>query len=119
MHPCKAAAVIAFLVVSTVSQRLDKPPLQQDLNNLKQGFLSNLTPVESTRTAYKTGYIPADCKAIVQREKFNVADIKTWNVKYDDVSLLTVALLSFTSLLTAVVLYTVGCLLSSEEQRDT
>ncbi|KAL8707094.1 MAG: hypothetical protein Q9225_007831 [Loekoesia sp. 1 TL-2023] len=77
-------AIVAFFVALVTSQRLNKPPLQPDLDNLKQGLLDNLHPVHSTRDRFKAGYIPSDCKTIAQREGFNAADIQVWNIHYDD-----------------------------------
>ncbi|KAL9595275.1 MAG: hypothetical protein Q9179_005044 [Wetmoreana sp. 5 TL-2023] len=57
-----------------------------DLDNLKAGLLNNLHPTHSTTDRFKAGYIPSDCKEIVENEKFNPADIQTWNVHYDDCS---------------------------------
>ena len=80
------STTLALLTALVSSQRLTKPPLQQNLDNLKQGFIDNLKPVASTRTAFQAGYIPSDCKKIAQREGFSPADIQSWNVKYADVS---------------------------------
>ncbi|KAL9581547.1 MAG: hypothetical protein Q9212_003833 [Teloschistes hypoglaucus] len=79
-------STIALFVVSVASQRLTKPPLQPNLDNLKQGFLNNLGVVQSTRSGFQAGYIPANCKKIVQREGFNPADIQTVTIKYNDCS---------------------------------
>ncbi|KAL8641232.1 MAG: hypothetical protein Q9228_001931 [Teloschistes exilis] len=77
---------IALFVASVASQRLTKPPLQQNLDNLKQGFLNNLGVVGNSRSGFQAGYIPSNCKKIVQREGFNPADITTVTIKYDDCS---------------------------------
>ncbi|KAL8833169.1 MAG: hypothetical protein Q9170_004450 [Blastenia crenularia] len=77
---------LALFTASVVSQQLTKPPLQPNLDNLKQGFLNNLSVQPSTRTAFTAGQIPSDCQKIAQREGFAPADIQTFNVKYNDVS---------------------------------
>lgn len=86
MHISSIGTTVALFAALVSSQRLTKPPLQQNLDNLKQGFLNNLNPVASTRTAFQAGYIPSDCKTIAQREGFNPADIQSWTVQYADVS---------------------------------
>ncbi|KAL9595398.1 MAG: hypothetical protein Q9219_006473 [cf. Caloplaca sp. 3 TL-2023] len=75
MHVSSISSVVTLFVALVSSQRLTKPPLQQNLDNLKQGFINNLQPVSSTRTAFQAGYIPNDCKTIAQREGFAPADI--------------------------------------------
>lgn len=77
---------LTLLAASASSQQLTKPPLQPNLDNLKQGFIDNLKVTASTRTAFTSGQIPSDCKKIAQREGFAPADIQTWNVKYSDCS---------------------------------
>ncbi|KAL8772914.1 MAG: hypothetical protein Q9209_001934 [Squamulea sp. 1 TL-2023] len=84
MRVSSISTVIALFAALVSSQRLTKPPLQQNLDNLKQGFIDNLRPTTSTRTAFQAGYIPSDCKKIAIREGFNPADIQTWNIKYSD-----------------------------------
>ncbi|KAL8699058.1 MAG: hypothetical protein Q9224_001581 [Gallowayella concinna] len=86
MHVSSITTTVTLLLALVSSQRLTKPPLQQNLDNLKQGFLNNLKPVSSTRTAFQAGYIPSDCKKIAQREGFKPADIQSWNIKYNDCS---------------------------------
>lgn len=86
MHITSISTTVALLAALVSSQRLTKPPLQQNLDNLQAGFANNLRVVTSTRTAFQAGYIPSDCKTIAQREGFNPADIQVWNVKYADVS---------------------------------
>lgn len=86
MHVSSFSAMVALFAALVSSQRLTKPALQPDLENLQSGFINNLKPVASTRTAYQAGYIPTDCKRIAQNEGHNPADIQSWNVKYSDVS---------------------------------
>ena len=78
---------IALLVASAASQRLDHPPLQDNLDNLKDGFNANLHPAGSSQNPYDDGQIPQGCKDIVTEENLNPADIQVVSVKYDDVSL--------------------------------
>ncbi|KAL8953224.1 MAG: hypothetical protein Q9183_007343, partial [Haloplaca sp. 2 TL-2023] len=77
-------AAIALFVASVTSQRLTKPPLQQNLDNLKQGFINNLPPHPATRSGFQAGFIPAGCKNIIQREGYNPVDFQAVNVRYND-----------------------------------
>ncbi|KAL8668908.1 MAG: hypothetical protein Q9168_006484 [Polycauliona sp. 1 TL-2023] len=86
MHLSNLSTIVALFAALGASQRLSKPPLQDNLDNLKPGFTANLKPVASTRTPYRAGYMPADCKKIAQNEKQNPADFQVWNVKYSDCS---------------------------------
>ncbi|KAL9611180.1 MAG: hypothetical protein Q9167_004165 [Letrouitia subvulpina] len=86
MRVLSISATFTIFVALVTSQRLTKPPLQPNLDNLKQGLLDNLHPTHSTRDPFQAGYIPSDCKKIVEREKFNPASIRIWNVHYDDCS---------------------------------
>ncbi|KAL8712507.1 MAG: hypothetical protein Q9220_003355 [cf. Caloplaca sp. 1 TL-2023] len=81
------STIFTLFATLVASQRLTKPPLQQNLDNLKQGFLNNLKPTTSTRTTFTAGQIPSDCKKIAIREGFAAADIQSYNVKYADCSL--------------------------------
>ena len=85
MHTSSILTVIGLFLGSASSQRLNKPPLQPNLDNLKPGLMDNLKPVHSTRQKFKAGYIPKDCKTIAENEKKNPADYNNWVVKYDDV----------------------------------
>ena len=75
----------ALFVAAVAAQSLDKPPLQPDLNNLKDGFNANLHPVNGNQSPYQDGMIPQGCKDIVNDEHFDPADIQTVSVQYDDV----------------------------------
>ncbi|KAL8686604.1 MAG: hypothetical protein Q9218_006991 [Villophora microphyllina] len=75
---------VALCLGSVTSQRLDKKPLQPNLDNLEAGLLANTHPAKSTMKQWPVGWIPANCKAIVERENMNPADIRTYNVTYDD-----------------------------------
>ncbi|KAL8864855.1 MAG: hypothetical protein Q9174_007190 [Haloplaca sp. 1 TL-2023] len=77
-------AATALFAASVASQRLTKPPLQQNLDNLKQGFLDNLPAQGASRSGFQAGFIPAGCKNIIQREGYNPADFQVVNVKYND-----------------------------------
>ncbi|KAL9601450.1 MAG: hypothetical protein Q9219_002516 [cf. Caloplaca sp. 3 TL-2023] len=80
MHVFGISATITALAALVSTQTLNKPPLQQNLDNLKQGLLNNLKATANTRSPYQAGQIPADCKTIAQREGFRPADIRAVNV---------------------------------------
>ncbi|KAL8685096.1 MAG: hypothetical protein Q9218_007980 [Villophora microphyllina] len=86
MYSSSIGTTIALFVASVASQTLTKPPLQPDLDNLKQGFINNLGIIHSTQTPFQAGSIPSNCKTLVQREGFNAADIQVVTVQYDDCS---------------------------------
>ncbi|KAI4221862.1 MAG: hypothetical protein L6R36_006589 [Xanthoria steineri] len=77
------SAIVALFAASGTSQ-LTKPPLQQNLDNLKQGFLDNLPAQGASRSGFQAGFIPAGCKTIIQREGYNPVDFQVINVKYND-----------------------------------
>ncbi|KAI4241317.1 MAG: hypothetical protein L6R40_004623 [Gallowayella cf. fulva] len=77
----------ALFTTLAASQRLTKPPLQPNLDNLKQGLLDHLKPTHSTMDRWGAGWIPKACKDIAIRESKNPADFQVWNVHYDDVCL--------------------------------
>lgn len=76
---------VTLFLTSATAQRLTKPPLQPNLDNLKQGLLSNLHPTHSTMDQWGAGWIASWCKDTAKTEGFNPADIQTWNIHYDDV----------------------------------
>ncbi len=75
-----------LLCALALAQRLDKPPLENNLDYLQQGLLDNLHPVQSTQTKWPTGWIPADCKAMTELAGLSASDVETFNVTYIDVS---------------------------------
>ena len=81
-------AAASLLTATALAQRLDKPPLQQDLENLQQGFSDNLHPASFTQNPYAAGFIPSDCKDIAQNENQNPADFTVVDVQFDDVRFL-------------------------------
>ncbi len=76
--------VFARLTLLT-AQRLTKPPVESTLNYLEQGLEKNLPIVKSTKSQWGAGWIPQDCKTIVQDEGHQASDIQIFSVTYDDV----------------------------------
>ena len=76
------------LLAALARANLSKPPLEQSLDYLQQGLLDNLHPVHSTWDIWGAGWIPQDCKTMTQNAGLNPVDVETYNVHYDDVSLL-------------------------------
>ncbi|KAL8804871.1 MAG: hypothetical protein Q9200_005647 [Gallowayella weberi] len=66
------------------SQKLTKPPLQPNLDNLKQGLVNNLKLTQSTEERVKAGWMPKACKDIANEEGKKPADFQVWKVKYND-----------------------------------
>ncbi|KAL8858946.1 MAG: hypothetical protein Q9178_004625 [Gyalolechia marmorata] len=75
-----------FFSVLVASQRLTKPPLQQNLDNLKQGLVNNLKVTPHTKERLAAGWMPARCKVVANEENLNPADFQVWRVRYNDCS---------------------------------
>ncbi|KAI4270971.1 MAG: hypothetical protein LQ337_006347 [Flavoplaca oasis] len=78
------AIVGAFFTALAASQELTKPPVQDNLDNLKQGLVNNLKVTQSSREKFRAGWMPKVCKDIANDEKRNPADFQIWKVKYND-----------------------------------
>ncbi|KAL8657520.1 MAG: hypothetical protein Q9226_001834 [Calogaya cf. arnoldii] len=86
MHVSSFALVGAFFSAFGASQGLNKPPLQDNLDNLKQGLINNLKVTPSTREKFRAGWMPKACMDIANEEQKNPADFQVWKVKYNDCS---------------------------------
>ncbi|KAL8686994.1 MAG: hypothetical protein Q9218_006712 [Villophora microphyllina] len=75
---------VTLLLTSATCDKLAKPPLQPNLNNLKAGLMANLHPTQNTRVQWPAGWIPTSCKAIAEKHNFNPADVSTYYIYYDD-----------------------------------
>ncbi len=75
------------LVTLALTQRLDKPPLEVDLDYLQKGLLENLHPVHSSFRKWAAEWIPADCKLMTENSNLSATDVRTFSVTYDDVSI--------------------------------
>lgn len=70
---------------------LDKPIIQPNfpgggLASLGQGLLDNLNPTQSTSDVWAAGWIPADCKTLVQGAGLSPFDVTTFDIQYTDCS---------------------------------
>lgn len=65
--------------------KLDKPPLHDNLDYLKEGLAQHLPVSKSTNTQW-AGFIPEGCQSITQDRKLDPKDVVAYNVTYDDVS---------------------------------
>ena len=85
MHISSLAIVGAFFTALAASQELTKPPVQDNLDNLKRGLVNNLKVTQSSREKFRAGWMPKVCKDIANNEKRKPADFQIWKVKYNDV----------------------------------
>ena len=78
---------LIFLSSVAFAQKLDKSPLHPNLDYLAQGLMDNTQPTPYTVDEWGAGWIAGDCKQIAEDNKFDPADVQTFNVHYSDVSL--------------------------------
>jgi len=84
-----SAAASAVSLASLASAQLDKPVIDPEfpgggLGGLDQGLNDNLHAPGSSWEAWEEGWIPEDCKNMVEGSEFSVQDITPFNIKYDD-----------------------------------
>lgn len=77
------------LVTLALTQILEKPPLEGGLDYLQKGLLEYLHPVHSSFDEWAAEWIPADCKSITENSNLSATDVRTFNVTYDDVGVIT------------------------------
>ncbi|KAL8903918.1 MAG: hypothetical protein Q9171_007233 [Xanthocarpia ochracea] len=77
---------ISLLAALAYPQKIDKPALQPNLDYLLEGLTENFGPAAHTFDVWGDGWIPQFCLDASESEDngFNPADIKTYNIKYDD-----------------------------------
>ena len=63
---------------------LDKAPLTKDLNYLHAGLVAHLPPQAGTYSKWDPGWIPADCKAIIESKQLSATDVQVYSVHYND-----------------------------------
>ncbi|GFP60346.1 conidiation-specific protein 13 [Trichoderma asperellum] len=86
------ASKISFLFLLPLAlAKLDKPIIQPNfpgggLASLGQGLLNNLSPTQSTSDNWGAGWIPADCKSLVQGAGLSPFDVTPFNIHYTDCS---------------------------------
>ncbi|KAF8428524.1 hypothetical protein EV426DRAFT_543398 [Tirmania nivea] len=73
-----------FALGHFVAALIDKPLISPPMPSLDQGLLNNLKPTHSTHSQWKWGWIPQDCKTMVQDEGFNPYDVEVFNIHYTD-----------------------------------
>ncbi|KAL6790959.1 hypothetical protein J3E68DRAFT_411704 [Trichoderma sp. SZMC 28012] len=81
------AALLSLLPF--VAANLNKPVITPNfpgngLASLGQGLMDHLAPTHSTWDDWGAGWIPADCKSMVQGAGFSPNDIIPFNIHYDD-----------------------------------
>ncbi len=77
---------ISLLAALAYPQKIDKPSLQSNLDYLQQGLKDNFGPAAHTFDEWGDGWIPQFCLDASESadDGFNPADIKTYNIRYDD-----------------------------------
>lgn len=83
------SALLATVTLSYLAYaqdgKLDKPPLHDNLDYLKQGLMDHLPLTHNTNEQWN-GFIPEACQQMAQEAKLDPNDVTAWNVTYDDVS---------------------------------
>ncbi|TFA97825.1 hypothetical protein CCMA1212_010433 [Trichoderma ghanense] len=83
----KAAAIFSILPLALAI--LYKPVIQPNfpgngLASLGQGLMDNLAPTHSTWDDWGAGWIPQDCKSLVEGAGLSASDVIPFNIHYDD-----------------------------------
>ncbi|KAK1255616.1 hypothetical protein MKX07_007875 [Trichoderma sp. CBMAI-0711] len=83
----KAAAILSILPLALAI--LDKPVIQPNfpgngLASLGQGLMDHLAPTHSTWDDWGAGWIPQDCKSLVEGAGLSASDVIPFNIHYDD-----------------------------------
>ncbi|KAL7917761.1 hypothetical protein ACQKWADRAFT_305971 [Trichoderma austrokoningii] len=86
-----AFKIALFALLPLAFANLDKPVIQPNFpssgpNTIGQGLLDNLKPTHSTSDVWGAGWIPADCKALVEAAKLSPFDVIPFNIHYTDCS---------------------------------
>jgi hypothetical protein len=86
-----ASKISLFALLPLAFANLDKPIISPPfpgggLASLGQGLLDNLAPTQSTSDVWGAGWIPADCKSLVQGAGFSPTDVIPFNIHYTDCS---------------------------------
>ena len=77
---------ISLFATFASPQEIDKPPLQDNLDYLHDGLYKNLPPVTPTWSEWFDEYIPQFCLDVSKSDEngFNPADMKSYDIRYDD-----------------------------------
>ncbi|CAM1510704.1 Fc.00g010390.m01.CDS01 [Cosmosporella sp. VM-42] len=89
MRPNNAYAATVVYLASVASATLDKPVIQPPfpdggLQSLDQGLDGSLATVKNTWAVWEPGWIPQDCKNLIQSTQYSAADVITLQIQYDD-----------------------------------
>lgn len=81
-----SAAASAASLASLASAQLDKPVIDPEFpsGGLDQGLNDHLRAPGSSWDAWEEGWIPEDCKNMIEGTEFSVQDITPFNIHYDD-----------------------------------
>lgn len=79
----------AVSMASLASAALDKPVIEPEfpdggLDSLSQGLNDNLSPPGNTWKVWDEGWIPEDCKSMIEGTDFSVFDVIPFDINYDD-----------------------------------
>ena len=77
---------VLLLSITAEAQRLDKPSLLSDFNDLEGALKDNLPKTNQSKVVRWDSWILEDCKRIEEQEHFSPSDIETFEVCYDDCS---------------------------------
>lgn len=80
-------ALAGLLVTLALTQSLDKPPLESNLDYLQKGLLEYLQPVNNSYQKWDPAWIPADCKSLTENNNLSASDVEAFSVWYADVSI--------------------------------
>ena len=92
-------AIMSTFVAATIvsaqrdpGAKLDKPPLQPNIDYLKQGLIDNLPETDHTYKQWAAGWIPEGCKNVAEGKVANgvvysPGDFLVYDVTYSDVSI--------------------------------
>ncbi|KAL8752673.1 MAG: hypothetical protein Q9199_005580 [Rusavskia elegans] len=77
---------ISLLATFAYPQKIDKPALQPNLDYLKAGLQSNMPSVGHNHHQWSDDWMPQYCleESKIKDNGFNPADIRTYDIRYDD-----------------------------------
>ena len=75
------------LLILAGADRLDKPPLADNLDYLQKGLLQSLPSTNGWYAQWVPNWIPADCKSLTEDANLSATDVEVFNVQYDDVGI--------------------------------
>jgi len=82
-------SIIKFLAIMAFGQfaaaQINKPLIDPPMPSLDQGLLDNLKPTQFTHDQWGPGWIPQDCKTMVENEGLSPSEVEVFNIQYTDV----------------------------------